>query len=51
MTRSPMPIREGYYYTEKWTETNTAIVQEWEEYEQPNEVTESDCVAALEELG
>ena len=23
----------GYYYTEKWTETDTAIVQEWGEHE------------------
>lgn len=35
VTRSPMPSKEGYYYTEKWTETDTAIVQEWEEHEQP----------------
>lgn len=33
------------------TNDDTAIVQEWEEYEQLNEVIESDCVAALEELG
>lgn len=51
VTRTAMPTREGYYYTEKWTETDTAIVQEWEEYEQPNEVIESDYVVALEELG
>ena len=35
VTRTAMPTREGYYYTEKWTETDTAIVQEWEEHEQP----------------
>ena len=35
VTRTAMPMREGYYYTEKWTETNTAIVQGWEEHEQP----------------
>ena len=35
VTRSPMPSKEGYYYTEKWMETDTAIVQEWEEHEQP----------------
>lgn len=28
-----MPAWEGYYYTEKWTETDTTIVQEWEEHE------------------
>ena len=35
VTRTAMPTREGYYYTEKWMETDTAIVQEWEEHEQP----------------
>lgn len=35
VTRTAIPTREGYYYTEKWTETDTAIVQEWEEHEQP----------------
>ena len=35
ITKTEMPTREGYYYTEKWTETDTAIVQEWEEHEQP----------------
>ena len=35
VTRSPMPSKEGFYYTEKWTETDTAIVQEWEGHEQP----------------
>ena len=35
VTRTVMPTREGYYYTAKWTETDTAIVQEWEEHEQP----------------
>lgn len=35
VTRTAMPTREGYYYTEKWTDTGTAIVQEWEEHEQP----------------
>ena len=35
VTRTAMPTREGYYYTEAWTETDTAIVQEWEEHEQP----------------
>ena len=28
VTRTAMPTREGYYYTESWTETETAIVQE-----------------------
>lgn len=35
VTRSPMPSKEGFYYTESWTETDTAIVQEWKEHEQP----------------
>ena len=35
VTRTAMPTREGYYYTEKWTDTGAAIVQEWEEHEQP----------------
>ena len=35
VTKTELPIREGYYYTESWTETDTAIVQEWEEHEQP----------------
>lgn len=35
VTRTAMPTREGYYYTETWTETDTAIVQSWTEHEQP----------------
>ena len=35
VTRTTMPTRDGYYYTEKWTETDTVIMQEWEEHEQP----------------
>ena len=35
VTRTVMPTREGYYYTERWTETDTEIVQGWEEHEQP----------------
>lgn len=35
VTRTAMPTREGYYYTEKWTDTGAAIVQEWEAHEQP----------------
>ena len=34
VTRTTMPTRDGYYYIEKWTETDTAIMQEWEEHEQ-----------------
>ena len=32
--RTEAPVKEGFYYTEKWAETETAIVQEWEEHEQ-----------------
>ena len=35
VTRTAMPTREGHYYTDKWTETETEIVQVWEEHEQP----------------
>ena len=35
VTKTEIPAREGYYYTEKWAETETEIVQEWEEHEQP----------------
>lgn len=37
IVRTDMPVNEGFYYTEKWAETETAIVQEWEEHEQPVE--------------
>ena len=50
VTRTAMPTREGYYYTEKWTETDTAIVQEWEEHEQSEDEL-TDAVTALETLG
>ena len=49
--RSESPVKEGFYYTEKWVETETAIVQVWEEHEQPNEATEADYIQSLEELG
>ena len=51
IVRTDMPVNEGYYCTEKWTETDTVIVQEWEEHEQPNEATEADYIESLEELG
>ena len=35
VTKTEMPTREGYYYTETWAETETEIVQGWEEHEQP----------------
>lgn len=49
--RTEAPVKDGYYYTEKWVETETAIVQEWEEHEQPNEATEADYIESLESLG
>ena len=49
--RTEAPVKEGFYYTEKWTDTGAAIVQEWEEHEQPNEATEADYIQSLEELG
>lgn len=33
VTFTPVPEREGYYYTPKYTETTAAIVQCWEEHE------------------
>lgn len=30
-----IPYGEGYEFTEAWVETETAIVQVWEEHEQP----------------
>ena len=30
VTKTEMPTREGYYYTETWAETETEIVQGWE---------------------
>lgn len=29
------PANEGFYYTEKWEETDTAITKIWEEHEMP----------------
>ena len=49
--RNEPPVKDGFYYTEKWTDTGAAIVQEWEEHEQPNEATEADYIQSLEELG
>lgn len=49
--RSESPVKDGFYYTEKWVDTGAAIVQEWEEHEQPNEATEADYIQSLEELG
>lgn len=51
IVRIEAPVKDGYYYTEKWTDTGAAIVQEWEEHEMPNEATEADYIASLEELG
>lgn len=37
IVRNEAPVKDGFYYTEKWVETEAAIVQEWEEHEQPVE--------------
>ena len=50
VTRTTMPTRDGYYYTETWTETEMEIVREWEEHEQPEDEL-TDAVTALETLG
>lgn len=31
VTRSPMPSKEGFYYTEVWEDSGEAIVQSWTE--------------------
>ena len=51
IVRNEAPVKDGFYYTEKWVDTGAAIVQEWEEHEQPNEATEADYIQSLEELG
>ena len=45
--RSESPVKEGFYYTEKWTDTGAAIVQEWEEHEQPVEVNLEEVIDIL----
>lgn len=37
IVRTEAPVKEGFYYTEKWVETEDAIVREWEEHEMPAE--------------
>ena len=53
ITRTEMPVKAGYFYTEQWEETETAIMQVWEEHQRP--VVEdddlTDAVNALETLG
>lgn len=51
--RTEAPVKDGFYYTEKWVDTGAAIVQEWDEHEIPvsNEATEADYIQSLEELG
>lgn len=45
--RTEAPVKDGFYYTEKWTETGAAIVQEWEEHEQPVEVNLEEVIDIL----
>lgn len=51
--RNESPVNAGFYYTEKWTDTGAAIVQEWEEHEIPvsDEATVEDYIESLESLG
>lgn len=49
VTRSPMPSREGYYYTEMWEDNGAEIVQSWTEHEA--QATTQDYIDALAELG
>ena len=49
VTRSPMPSKEGFYYTESWEDNGEAIVQSWTEHEA--QVTTQDYIDALAELG
>lgn len=50
VVRADMPVRDGYYYTVTWTESEGAITQGWEEHETPPDQT-ADMLAALELLG
>ncbi len=50
VTRTEMPVTEGYYYTETWTDTGEEIVQGWEAHEMPEDPL-IDAVTALETLG
>ena len=47
IVRTEAPVKEGFYYTEKWVETETAIVQEWEEHEQPVEANLEEVIDIL----
>jgi hypothetical protein len=49
VTRSPMPSKEGFYYTESWEDSGEAIVQSWTEHEA--QATTQDYIDALAELG
>lgn len=51
--REEMPVLEGYYYTETWTESEQAVTQGWEAHEIPVDETptEQDYIDALNELG
>ena len=35
ITRTEMPEKEGYYYTDFWELENNKIVQRWQEHENP----------------
>lgn len=33
--RTEAPVKEGFYYTEKWEEAENVIMQQWEEHKVP----------------
>lgn len=35
VTETPMPSEDGFFFTPRWTETDTEIVQEWEKHQIP----------------
>lgn len=44
------PEQEGYYAEQNWTETDDEIVQTWELFPLPDEVSGDEFLAELEEL-
>jgi len=50
VVRTEAPVKAGWYYAEKWAETGTAIVQEWEAHEETGSpVTWAALAAAYKE--
>ena len=46
ITHTPKPEKDGYYYTEKYTQKNGKIIEEWEEHEVPVPSGESGGISA-----